>query len=81
MIVYLNGSDRAPAAEHVMFVTPAGDTRVRAGEADSSWVDAQNHPITQQVVFKHGKAEVDDVLGRYMIDTGLASRTQLFTPG
>lgn len=81
MIVWIHGSADKPApAEHVMFVCPAGDPRVKPGDADSSWVDAQNHPITQQVVFRHGKAEVDDVLGRYMIKHGLASRSQLFTP-
>lgn len=82
MQVYIHGSEgRPPPAEHMMFVTPAADPRIAGKDAaESSWVDAANKPITHQVLFRHGRAEVDDALGRYMVKHGLASRTQLFTP-
>ena len=66
-------------ASHTMFVCPAGDPFLK-GEKPSDWVDNENNPITFQIEFKHGKSEVDDKIGKYMIDRGLARKTKIILP-
>jgi hypothetical protein len=64
---------------HTMHICPAGDPRVR-GECPVDWVDENNKPRTFQVEFRNGKAEVDDQIGRYMIEMDLARKTKLIRP-
>ena len=66
-------------ASHTMFVCPAGDTFVK-GEKPSDWVDDENKPITFQVEFRRGKAEVDDKVGKYMVERGLARKSKIILP-
>ena len=66
-------------ATHTMFVCPAGDPRLK-GEMPSDWVDDNNKPLTFEVEFRRGKAEVDDKLGKYMIEHGMARKTKIILP-
>ena len=71
MFVYLHGSPgRAPAAEHVMFITPAA--HLEGQEVPATWVNRKNEPISFQIEFVHGRAEVDPDMGRYLVSEGLA---------
>jgi hypothetical protein len=66
-------------ANHTMFVSPAADPRVK-GEKPSDWVDDENKPLTFTVEFKRGKAEVDDKVGKYMIEFDLARKSKIILP-
>ena len=66
-------------ATHTMHICPAGDPRMK-GEMPTEWVDDKNNALTFQVEFRKGKAEVDDKIGKYLIDTGLARKTKLILP-
>lgn len=81
MFVFIHGDGvRQPPETHWMMLTPAG--HLENTELPVGWVDTMNRPKTFQVTFTHGRAEVDDELGRYMIKNGLAQKTgvQLFRP-
>ena len=60
-------------------LTMAVDRRIK-GEVPTEWVDDKNEPLTFQVEFVRGKAEVDENIGRYLIDQGLAKKTKLILP-
>lgn len=83
MIVYLHGSpDKRPVAEHTVIVCPG---RHLHGKSDlpSDWYDnteAQPKPIEFPVKFHYGQAEVDDVLGKYMVAHGFAEKSRLIIP-
>jgi hypothetical protein len=66
-------------ATHTMHIRPAADPRLK-GDVPMDWVDEKNQPIPFQVEFVRGKAEVDDQIGNYLIDTGLARKTKLILP-
>ncbi|MCE9565839.1 MAG: hypothetical protein K8U57_27760 [Planctomycetes bacterium] len=66
-------------ALHTMHISPAADPRMK-GEMPSEWVDDKNNPLTFQIEFVRGKAEVDDKLGKYMTEMGLARKTKLILP-
>lgn len=77
MLIYLPHKK----ATHTMFVCPAGDKDFfRNQEVPSEWVDDDNKPITFEVEFRKGRAEVDDKLGKYMTDRGLARKTKFIRP-
>lgn len=71
---------RPPPAAHYMFVTPAA--HLQNTEVPAAWIDALNRPKDFHLHFVHGRAEVDDDLGRYLIKHGLAHKSgaQLFRP-
>lgn len=78
MLIYNHGSPDKPLAPvHYVSATPAGDPRLAGQDKPSSWVDGENKPVTFEVKFEMGKAEVDEELGRYMTAHGLASRSPL----
>jgi hypothetical protein len=66
-------------ANHTMHIRPAADPRLK-GEMPSEWVDDKNEPITFQVEFVRGKAEVDDKIGKYLIEMGQARKSKLILP-
>ena len=66
-------------ANHTMHITPAADPRIKT-EVPSEWVNDKNEPLTFQVEFVRGKAEVDENIGRYLIEMGLANKTKLILP-
>jgi hypothetical protein len=66
-------------AIHTMHICPAGDPRIK-GEVPSDWVDDKNNPLTFQVEFRRGKGEVDDQIGKYLIDYCGARKTKLILP-
>jgi hypothetical protein len=77
--VFLHGDGvRQPPANHYMFVTPAAQNT----EVPADWIDTLNRPKEFQLHFVHGRAEVDDILGRYLLKHGLAHKSgvQLFRP-
>jgi len=41
----------------------------------SDWLDENGDPLSFNVEFKFGKAEVPDNLGRFLIDKGLAQES------
>lgn len=43
------------------------------------WLDEDKQPKMFSVTFKEGMADVDDRLGQYMIDQGLASSSPIIT--
>jgi hypothetical protein len=66
-------------ANHTMHITPAADPRIK-GEVPSGWVNDKNEPLTFQVEFIRGKAEVDDNIGNYLIKQGLAKKSKIILP-
>lgn len=79
MLVYLHGSpDRNPPASHTKFIAPAA--HLAGQECPHEWVDTTNKPIEFQIDFVHGKAEVDDAIGKYLVETGQAFRSRLIRP-
>jgi hypothetical protein len=75
MFVYLPHKN----ANHTMHISPAADPRMK-GEMPTEWVDGDNSPLTFQVEFVRGKAEVDDKIGKYMTDMGLAKKSKIILP-
>jgi hypothetical protein len=78
--VFIHGDgERPPPAMHFMMATPAADIQ---GEVPASWVDTLNRPKEFQLQFVHGRAEVDDELGKYLIKKGYAHKSgvSLFKP-
>lgn len=67
-------------ANHTVHICPAGDKDFIKGEIPSDWVDDENKPRTFIITFVHGKAEIDDKLGKYMIERGLARKSKLILP-
>jgi len=96
MIIYLHGSpDKLPVAEHTVIICPGTDVRQpfvmdkdgnstgKRAEAPSEWmdeIDGELKPRQIPVIFRHGQAEVEDSVGRYMISRGLAQKTRLVIP-
>lgn len=79
MYVFIHGDGvRPPPETHVMFLTPAA--HLENTELPASFVDTMNRPKSFEAEFIHGRAEVNDELGRYMVKNGLAHKTgtQLF---
>ena len=66
-------------ANHTLHITPAADPRIK-GEVPSAWVDDQNNPLPFQVEFVRGKADVDENIGRYLIEQGLAQKSAIIRP-
>ena len=82
MIVYAHGSPgKPPVAEHTYICCP-GDHLSGEECPDSFWEGKgeKRTPKTFHVLFRYGKAEVEDALGRYMLATGLAQKTRLVIP-
>lgn len=46
----------------------------------SEFVTEKNDPLDIEVIFSFGMAEVPSNVGKYMLDHGLASKTQLIIP-
>lgn len=65
---------------HTLYIAPAADPRAAVGGADAEWTDDAGLPRTFEVCFQGGKAEVTDAIGRYLVATGQAKRTRLWTP-
>ena len=78
--VYLHGSaDKPPVAHHILIVTPAA--HLPGAEHPSEFFEADGKPKDFPVDFIHGKAEVPDTLGKYMVAQGLAQKSRLVIPG
>ena len=75
MFVYLPHKN----ANHTMHICPAADPRIR-GEVPTEWVDDKNTALTFHVEFVRGKAEVDENIGRYLIEQGLAQKSKIILP-
>ena len=67
-------------ANHTMHISPAADREFVKGEVPADWVDDENNPRQFTIEFTRGKAEVDDKIGKYLIDRGLAKKTKLIIP-
>ncbi len=60
---------------HSLFVCPAKDI-----DGASQWKDENGEPVTYNIRFVNGSAEVDTVLGRWLIQHSYAQRTSLILP-
>jgi hypothetical protein len=76
MFVYLSEYKKGL---HTMHVSPAGDPRTK-GEVPTDWVDEKNTPLAFQVEFRNGKAEVDDSIGKYLLQHCNCRKTKLIIP-
>ena len=68
-------------ADHTFIVCPGGHLSEEECP-DSFWEGKgeKRSPKTFHVKFVFGKAEVNDELGKYMISSGLASKSKLVMP-
>lgn len=74
MKVYLPGTGAKTSPSHMLSVAPAADTK---GEVPADWVNNDNEPLQFRIQFKFGVAEVDDRMGRYLIERGICRKTAL----
>lgn len=63
-----------------LFIQPANDPRAVAAGIDADWLDEQGKARMIAVEFTAGCAEVPDPIGRYLLATGQAKPTRLWTP-
>jgi hypothetical protein len=73
MIVYKT-SPRESIGTHVVYVEPGREHDV------SEWKNQEGKPIQIKVEFKHGKADVPNNLGEYLLANKLAERSRLILP-
>jgi len=81
MKVYISGDKPRAQASFFMSVAPAAT--VRNQEVPEHWVQQEGDkivPVQFNIEFKYGEAEVEDTLARYLIDQGLAKKTNLLLP-
>jgi hypothetical protein len=84
MKVYLHGSgdDNAgkvgPVARHGFFVCPAGHRPKDCPAGEQWWENSGDGPKPREffVEFVRGEAEVEDPLGKYLVENGLAQPTR-----
>ena len=68
MKVYFHGTSLV----HRIYVSPGVD------HPDvSEWVGENRKPKQFEILFMNGQAEVDDKLGEYLIEKGLASKSKI----
>lgn len=80
MFVYLTGERERSNPSHIMYVCPAGDKRTSPEGVPSDWLDEERKPKTFPIEFKHGRASVDEALGRYLVSTNQAAASSLLRP-
>ena len=68
MFVYYHGR----SVNHHMHIQPAN-----LFPTVSAWREHDGRPKSFDIHFVNGKAEVDDNVGQYLIDQGLASKTKI----
>ena len=78
MIVYLRGEKQVQKASHSLFVCPASD--LRKADCPSDWLTEEGRPMTMEVDFKYGRAEVPSNLGEYLVRQGFAFKSKLIIP-
>ena len=76
MFVYLVGQKERRNPSHFLHVAPAF-APVEGLKTPSHWFDRDGNPETLKVEFKFGAAEVENVLGEWLISTGTAQRGNL----
>lgn len=75
MRVYLPGK-----RNHSVFVTPANDPRGTELDGASQWKSLEGSPLQYNIRFLNGVAEVDAMLGQWLIRHDYAQRTPLLLP-
>lgn len=79
MKVYLAGEKQRRQKTFIMSVAPAAT--VRDQEIPAHWLEGKdNLPKQFNVEFSYGEAEVEDDIGRYLLEAGVARRTKLHLP-
>lgn len=78
MRIYLTHERAKAAPSYTVHVAPAAEPEGADGPA--AWRDGDGAPVTIAVTFTHGRAEVEDALGRFMVARGYAARTNLILP-
>jgi hypothetical protein len=80
VFVYLNGNKERRNSSHFLHVAPAF-APIEGLKTPSHWLDRDGNPETLKVEFKFGAAEVENVLGEWLISTGTAQRGNLRQTG
>lgn len=83
MYVYLAGQKERESSHHMVYVAPAAYPGVDRNDVPSDWligVGDKAEARTFEVKFNHGRAEVEQNLGEFMIKHGLCNRTRLVRP-
>lgn len=78
MKVYVGGKAR-DNARYTLHICPAADKET-GSEVPSEWVNDHNEPLTFNIDFFRGCADVPEHLGAYLIKRGLAKKTPFFHP-
>lgn len=78
MYVYLTGAKERASSHHIVYVAPAAYPGV--SEAPAEWYSPDKTAKTFEIKFVHGRAEVEQNLGEFMIKYGLANRSRLIKP-
>lgn len=78
MKVYLEGEKPRAQASFIMCVAPAAVAHNQEVPAD--WVDDKNNPVQFNIEFNYGEAEVDDSIGRWLVEQQLVKKTKLILP-
>ncbi len=74
MFVYLTGSKERANPKHTLRVCPGGT--MREGEVPSEWME-NGAPKRFEIPFVHGRASVDEQLGKWLIEKGIVQRSNL----
>lgn len=77
MFVYLAGERERANPKHTMYVAPANDKRVGPSNIPSDWLNDDGTAKTFPIEFAHGRASVDEQLGRYLVSTGQAQPSSI----
>jgi hypothetical protein len=77
MKVYTTGTKPARQPSFIMSIAPAATV---SGDVPSNWVDDKNNPVQFNIEFKFGEAEVEDGLGKYLVENGLVRLSRLVLP-
>ncbi len=80
MKIYLTGEREKANPAHIMYVAPAADKRNAPTNIPSDWLDDEKKPRTFPITFVHGRADVPDQLGNYLVKTGQAAASSLLRP-
>ena len=76
MYVYLTGSKERASGSHTVFIAPAAVSK--SENCPSDWFETDGRtPKQMSIVFSHGRASVDKVLGDWMIAHGVAQKTNI----
>jgi hypothetical protein len=81
MKIFISGEKPRAQASFIMSVAPAAT--VQNEEVPAHWVHQEGDkivPVQFMIEFIYGEAEVEDSVARYLIEQGLAKKSNLLLP-